>query len=192
MLKKIKTETVYESSFVKLDKHSYVDLEDNAFECFTTNTSNGVLIVPIRIKDSKVSFVMTSQFRVGANSISIEFPKGSVKQGEAPESAAIRELLEETGLTAQSIRPFYSMYSSTTTVNNVMVYLAILSDEEPIAQDLGRFEKAADLQVINVTADDLLKMIKNNEIVDGQSLAAISVVMLQTGAAAQYLEKLGA
>jgi 8-oxo-dGTP pyrophosphatase MutT (NUDIX family) len=41
-------------------------------------------------------FVMVRQWRHGSQTLSLEFPGGVCEAGEAPEAAAVRELLEET------------------------------------------------------------------------------------------------
>lgn len=42
-------------------------------------------------------FVMVRQYRHGSDSVTIEFPAGTVDPGEDPKVAALRELREETG-----------------------------------------------------------------------------------------------
>lgn len=191
MLKKIKSDNVYKTKHVGVDKYTMEDQNKKQFEYFTVSIGDGVLVIPIKIKNNKVSFVFTKQYRVAAGSDSIEFPKGGMDYGEAPEAAAERELMEETGLKATKMKFFYSMHSFPASPNKLFVYLALIADETPAAQELDDLEEAAELHTVELTADDLLKMIKTNEITDGQSLAALTTVMLQTGAAAQYLETLG-
>lgn len=191
MLKKIKSDNMYHTPYVSVNKQTLQDQDSKVFEYFTLNISDGVLVVPIRIKDNKVSFILTKQYRVAMETISIEFPKGAIDKGEQPEVAAKRELLEETGYKPEWIRPFYCLCSPPMSCNKLFVYLALITDTDRLPLDLDDLEKAAELDIIEVTADELLKMIKTNEIVDGQSLAALTTIMLQTGAAAQYLETLG-
>jgi len=50
--------------------------------------------------DGKRYFVMERQFRHGSAGITLEFPAGLVEEDEEPESAALRELWEETGIRA--------------------------------------------------------------------------------------------
>lgn len=191
MLKKTKTEKVFDSKYVNVNKNTVLSSDGKEYEYFTTSTSNGVLVIPIRIKDGKVNFLLTRQYRVAMDTYSVEFPKGALEYGEEPVVAAQRELLEETGYTPTWIKFFYSMHSSPQSTSKMLIYLAMLPTTEPVATSLDYFEEMAELSTMEVTADELLKMIKANEIIDGQSLAAITTVMLQTGAAAQYLETLG-
>lgn len=190
-LKKIKSDSVCHTKFIKIDKQTMQDNDENIYEYWTVNTSSGVLVVPIRIVNNKVSFILTKQYRVAIEADSIEFPKGAIDYNEAPEAAARRELLEEVGYVPEHIKFFYKMNSIPPSNDTLLVYLAIIKDENPIKQKLDRLESAAGLKVMEVSADELLKMIKNNDIMDGQSLAALSAILLQTGAAAQYLETLG-
>jgi ADP-ribose pyrophosphatase len=48
-------------------------------------------------------FVLVRQFRPGAQTTALEFPGGLVDPGEGSETAAIRELLEETGYRSHSM-----------------------------------------------------------------------------------------
>lgn len=55
-------------------------------------------IIPwYRDDEGSARFLMVRQYRHGSNSVTIEFPAGTVDKGESPKEAAVRELLEETG-----------------------------------------------------------------------------------------------
>lgn len=56
-----------------------------------------VVVIPELYVDGEKSFIMVEQWRHGSNGLSIEFPGGVIDEGETPEEAARRELLEETG-----------------------------------------------------------------------------------------------
>lgn len=57
-------------------------------------------VIPITDADE---VVLIEQFRQGTETVSLEIPGGIVDEGETPERAAERELLEETGYAAREI-----------------------------------------------------------------------------------------
>ena len=57
-------------------------------------------------------FVMVRQYRYAAGRFLLEIPAGTREPGEKPEDTARRELREETGYTAASLRPLGSFFSA--------------------------------------------------------------------------------
>ena len=79
----------------------------------------------IVIAEHNDKFLMVKQWRHGEAALSVEFPGGVIDKGEAPETAARRELEEETGYKAGkltklgSVNPNPALFS-----NHVHFYLA--------------------------------------------------------------------
>lgn len=64
-------------------------------------TPRWINVIPVFTgTDGERYFVMERQFRHGSRSVTLEFPAGLVEEGEDPREAALRELLEETGIRA--------------------------------------------------------------------------------------------
>jgi ADP-ribose pyrophosphatase len=61
-------------------------------------------VVPLVRRGGEDCFLMVRQYRHGSGELSVEFPGGVVESGEDPAAAATRELEEETGYKAESIR----------------------------------------------------------------------------------------
>jgi 8-oxo-dGTP pyrophosphatase MutT (NUDIX family) len=91
-----------ESTFVRLDSPDWVNI-----------------VSIVKDKSREDCFLMVRQYRHGSNSITMEFPAGLVNKGEEPIIAAQRELLEETGYSADkfvligSIKPNPAFMSNT-------------------------------------------------------------------------------
>lgn len=61
---------------------------------YLVNSTDFVVVVAV---DSKGRLLLVRQFRPAINAKSLELPSGHVEEGETPEEAARKELLEETG-----------------------------------------------------------------------------------------------
>jgi ADP-ribose pyrophosphatase len=64
---------------------------------------NWVNVVPVLPGPDGVRFLMVRQYRQGIEGVTVEFPAGLVEEGEKPDRAAARELLEETGCRARLV-----------------------------------------------------------------------------------------
>ena len=74
------------------------------------------------------SLMMIREYAVGTERYELTLPKGLIDEGETPEQAANRELQEEIGMAARSLKPLRVLYSSPSHMYSPMhVFLA----EEP-------------------------------------------------------------
>ena len=96
-------------------------------EYIVLDAPDWVIVIPeITEQDGQEkSFFMVKQWRHGSKCLSVEFPGGVIDKGEDPETAARRELLEETGCVAGKltklgqVNPNPALFS-----NHVHIFLA--------------------------------------------------------------------
>lgn len=68
--------------------------------------------------DRAQNVILLEQYRHGAKRVLFEFPGGNVDDGEAPEAAARRELLEETGYAAGNWHYLGSVFPASARIAN--------------------------------------------------------------------------
>jgi 8-oxo-dGTP pyrophosphatase MutT (NUDIX family) len=76
-----------------------------------------VVVVAVTKHDQ---ILLVRQFRVAAGAVTLELPAGHVDPGEAPEQAARRELLEETGYEARALKLLGALSPSVARFTNRM------------------------------------------------------------------------
>jgi ADP-ribose pyrophosphatase len=91
---------------------------------YYVDTPPSVMIVPLTADGNHV---FVRQYRHNLKAHVLEFPAGTVSDGEVPEAAALRELEEETGYapgdgeTLHSLGAFYSLPSETNEYTHVFL-----------------------------------------------------------------------
>jgi len=88
------SEEGYRAGFRRMLKRVY-ELPDGRIDNYDIKLEqNSACIVPMTVEGT---IILTKQFRPGPEKVLLELPGGSININEAPEAAARRELLEETG-----------------------------------------------------------------------------------------------
>ncbi len=125
-----------------------------------------VAIVPV-LDDGRI--VLVRQYRYATGKDLLEIPAGTLEKGEAPDTCARRELKEETGYTAGSMKKILSMYMAPGYSNEVIhLYLA----RELKAGELGT-EEDESITLEPYGPDELLGMMEKNVIEDAKTIAGV-------------------
>ena len=131
--------------------------------------------VAILAQDNEGNIFFVEQFRHAVMETLLELPAGMLEKGEDPEEAALRELEEETGYKAHRIELLCSFFTSPGVVNE-KIYLFTASDLEKTSQHLDEDEF---LKVRKIPAQQVEKMIQNNELNDGKSILAYTLAKMK-------------
>ena len=126
-----------------------------------------VAIVPL-FEDGSV--LLERQFRYPHRREFIEIPAGKLEPGEPPLETAKRELAEETGHVAAQWKPLGVIHTAIAyTDEAIHLYVARQLTALPERKlDRGEF-----LECLTVPFDEALRMIRDGEITDAKSVAAL-------------------
>jgi len=122
--KVLTTERLLNERYCTVDKERVVFPDGTEGDWFIKQNCNAVIIVPI-LKTGEVLLERT--YKHGCGEVIIEFPAGLIDEGEAPEEAAKRELLEETGYTSPKWTLLGEAYASPT--GSPMKHVFYLAEE---------------------------------------------------------------
>jgi len=135
-----------------------------------------VALLPVDEQD-RILFI--SQYRVGAGAELLEIPAGTLEPGEDPEECAARELREETGMAARSIRKLGDFflapgYSS----ERLHIFLATDLVHSPLDPDADEFLR---VQPIPIEEAYRMALCETGDAAcqfhDGKTLAALMMAM---------------
>ncbi|PTQ93182.1 ADP-ribose pyrophosphatase YjhB (NUDIX family) [Mucilaginibacter yixingensis] len=105
--------------------------------------------------------LMVRQYRHAAGIVSLEIPGGVIDDGEAPEVAMRRELLEETGYQFDDIELISVVYANPSTANNHTYCYLARNGKKVQEQELDPTE---DIQVEEYTLAEIKQLLAENKI----------------------------
>jgi ADP-ribose pyrophosphatase len=161
-----RVETVHEGSLFKVQVLSWTDERGQPIRREVVRHPGAVVIVPVLDADN---VVMIRNYRVAVDDRLWEFPAGKLERDEEPERAALRELEEETGYRAASLRKLGEFYTSPGFADELMhAFVA-----EGLSLTSQRLEAGEDIKVEVIARDQALRMVHDGRLRDGKSIAAL-------------------
>ncbi|MFI5233996.1 MAG: NUDIX hydrolase [Gemmatimonadales bacterium] len=116
--------------------------------------------------------LLLRQYRYATGGMLYEIPAGRLDPGERPEQCARRELLEETGCTAQSIIPLTSMFTTPGfTDERIHLFLAT-----GLTRGEARREADEFIEVETISLSAALQMVARGDIQDAKTALGILFV----------------
>ena len=118
--------------------------------------------------------VLVRQYRPPLQGMELGLPAGLVEEGEKPEAAARRELLEETGYAGGEWEPLGSLASSPSLKDNWAYLFLARGVRETAPPDPDEHET---IEVVRVPLERVAGLVRDGEIVSSSGVAAVMLAL---------------
>ena len=143
----------------------------------------GAVVIPL-LDDGSV--LLVNQFRYPLKKNIYELPAGKLDPGEDPKACAARELEEETGYTAGTLRKLTAIYT-TPGFCTEQLHLFVATDLKKLPTGQRLEEGEADLTVKAFSLKEVIEMIEDQIIVDGKTICGILLAERQIHSGAIHI-----
>ena len=169
--KQLKSELIYKGRIFDVTKDEVLIANGNVAQRDVVHHKGGVVVVA----QENDKIILVKQYRYPVQTELWELPAGKLdKEGEDILSAAKRELLEETGFTADNWQEKGFIYS-TPGFSSERLYLFGATGLKEGRQEL---EEDEFIKYDFFKISDIKEMIKNNQITDAKTICAIARFVL--------------
>lgn len=128
----------------------------------------GVTIIPI---SPERKIIMVKQYRRAADQVLLELPAGKLDAGENLEDCAVRELKEETGYKAGSIKELFTFYTTPGySTENLHLYLA-----EDLCYGKQETEEGEFIEVAKIYPERIPDLVFAGKIKDSKTIVGLMV-----------------
>lgn len=168
----LSSELKYDNKWISVTEHQVLNPAGGPGIYGVVSFKN--LAIGVIALDDEMNTYLVGQYRFPLEAYSWEIPEGGGPFDEEPLETAKRELLEETGLIAKRWKPIVQMHLSNSVSDEVsIVFLAWdLEQGQPMPED------TEELVVKKLPFEEAYRMVKEYQITDSVSVAAIQKIRL--------------
>ena len=156
---------IYEGPVFKIRQHVVETVAGESIRDVVEHVGGGIIVAVT--DEGKI--LMEKQYRKALEQVLLELPAGKADPNEDPELTAVRELAEETGYKAGSVKHLVSYYP-TCGYSNELLHIYICRDLVPGETHLDPTEC---IDVVEFDADELVDMIMRGEIRDSKTIIGV-------------------
>tara|TARA_A100001037_G_scaffold306712_1_gene354398 strand:- start:9354 stop:9845 length:492 start_codon:yes stop_codon:yes gene_type:complete len=129
------------------------------------------VIIPLTTNNT---ILFVKQFRYAINNFLIELPAGLIEKDESPDKTAIRELREEVGFSANSIKYIGKIWTAPGFCDELIyVYIAQNLIFDPLPKDYDE-----EIEVVELKQSQANEYIIDGKISDAKTIAALNIYSL--------------
>lgn len=171
-----RSELIHQGRIIRLEQHTVEFPDGSTGQLDVVRHPGASAVVPFLDdpSDADPRVLLLRQYRHAAGGWLWEIPAGRLGAGEQdePERCARRELKEETGCSAESVRPLLSIVT-TPGFSDEVIHLFVAT-----GLTRGAHAREADefMELHEVPMSKVRKMIQDNEITDSKTLVALLFV----------------
>jgi len=169
--KTLKTQVLEKNKYVTYKADDF-ETEDGTKGTYYYHENNGATCTFIQKEDG--SFILVREYRYLFDRMSIGCVQAAVDPGESPEDSAYREAREETGYEPATVT-HVGWFSGAAALSKERIDVFIGRGLTHKGQDLEDFEE---IEVVEMTAEQINEAIASNEIWDGHVISAWKKVEL--------------
>lgn len=162
----IEKQVVFAGKKVRLELHELQGEDGKRHTREICVHPGAVVILPIK-DDDTVLLIRNYRYTVGETLL--ELPAGTLEPGEAPIDCAARELVEETGYRAGSIKPLLAFYASPGILTEKM-HTFVATGLKLENTDLDEGEQ---IELAPMKFDDAIDAITEGKIIDSKTIATL-------------------
>lgn len=138
------------------------------------NSVSGIVLIKDKDVTVEDKIVMVRQYRAGADQYLLDLPAGMVNEGEDPNDAIVREVMEETGfdyVTKQHLRHLVLSPGSYTEETDIFLFTTTMDLKREAGG--GRFEESEEIEVIYVPVSEVISAMRRGKVVDAKAVVAL-------------------
>lgn len=169
---RLSSEKLMETPYFALRSDS-LRLPDGAVKdpYYVIERPDAAIVFPLTETDE---VVLVRQYRAAIDRIELGLPAGLVEEGEEPEKAARRELLEETGYSGGAWEPLGAVASSPSLKDNWAHLYLVRGVERSTPPQPDEYER---VEVVLVPVGEILAEVRAGNIVSSSGVAAILLAL---------------
>ena len=166
--------TAYKGKRITVEELHYKNPRTNQI-LYREHVLAGHAAIIMPITDNK-EFIMIKEPRTPVGITVIAFPAGMIEEGETPEEGAIRELEEETGYRAGTVKKLREVYPAIGYSNEkTIIFLA-----KNLVKTQRHLDETEDIEVIKIPIQEVKKMLDKGEIkTSSETVALLHYIMYE-------------